>query len=145
MDRNNQLDPIMSLGKLGVEASNLERSDKDYVKSIIDIVNEFSKLLSAQKEPSLSELGFDAETITRIKLVASQSEIDKVVVFPVIDNNGSCIGFVRVYGKGSDSDKILNVANCAPVTNISQRDIDILELYEKKYGIIIYERDHFRK
>lgn len=136
---NSILDIGSSIGKFSVERSNLSRDDKELVKSKIDVLSELLK--SAQPKPvnPFTVYGFDLTTIQRIKVIAGQCSIDRIVLFPVFYTNGGHEILIRVYGE--DRDKIFDHINARQFHFISESDKKELDRVEKDNGVIIYEKD----
>ena len=136
---NSILDIGSSIGKFSVERSNLSRDDKELVKSKIDVLSELLK--SAQPKPvnPFTVYGFDLATIQRIKVIAGQCSVDRIVLFPVFYTNGGHEILIRVYGE--DRDKIFDHINARQFHFISESDKKELDRIENDNGVIIYEKD----
>lgn len=128
-----------SIGKFSVERSNLSRDDKELAKSKIDVLSELLK--SAQPKPvgPFTVYGFDLATIQKIKAIAGQCSVDRIVLFPVFYTNGGHEILIRVYGE--DRDKIFNHINARQFNFISESDKKELDRIEKDNGVIIYDKD----
>lgn len=136
---NSILDIGSSIGKFSVERSNLSRDDKELVKSKIDVLSELLK--SAQPKPvnPFTVYGFDLATIQRIKVIAGQCSVDRIVLFPVFYTNGGHEILIRVYGE--DRYKIFDHINARQFHFISESDKKELDRIENDNGVIIYEKD----
>lgn len=136
---NSIFDIGISIGKLGVEESNLSRDNKELAKSGIDVLGELLKSAQPQPVNPFTVYGFDLTSIQKIKAIAGQCSVDKIVLFPVFYTNGGHEILIRVYGE--DRDKIFNHVNARLFHFISESDKKELDRIEKDNGVIIYEKD----
>lgn len=137
---NNKIFDIgASIGKFNIERSDLSRDDKELAKSRMDVLSELLK--SAQPKPvgPFTVYGFDLATIQKIKAIAGQCSVDRIVLFPVFYTNGGHEILIRVYGE--DRDKIFNHINARQLNFISESDKKELDRIEKDNGVIIYDKD----
>lgn len=129
----------VSIGKFGVENSNLSRDDKELAKSRIDLLGEIFKLAQPQPVNPSTVYGLGLTTIQRIKIAAAQCSVERVVLFPMFYANGRYEILIRVYG--SDADAIFNSFNVYQLGNITESDKIELDRLEKENGVIIYEKE----
>ena len=134
----NILDIGASIGKFSVEKSNLSRDNKELAKSGIDVLSEFLKSAQPQHVNLFTVYGFDLTTIQRIKAIAGQYSIERIVLFPVFYTNGGHEILIRIYGE--DRDKIFDHINARQFHFISESDKKELDRIEKDNGVIIYEK-----
>lgn len=135
----NILDIGASIGKFSVERSNLSRDDKELAKSGIDVLSELLKSAQPQHVNLFTVYGFDLANIQRIKAIARQNSIERIVLFPVFYSNGGHEVLIRVYGE--DRDKIFNAINVRQLYNTTDSEKSVLDNLEKENGVIIYEKD----
>ena len=129
----------VSIGKLGVENSNLSRCDKELAKFGIDLLGEVLKSAQSQPVDPFAVYGLELTTIQKIKTTAAQYSVEKIVLFPVFYANGRYEILIRVYGK--DKDKIFSNLRFHPLYNITESDRIEIDRFEKEIGVIIYEKD----
>lgn len=136
---NSICDLGVSIGKLGIENSNLSRGDKEFAKFGIDLLGEALKSSQPQPAKPFTVYGLALTTIQKIKTTAAQCSVEKIVLFPVFYTNGGYVIMIRVYGK--DKEKIFNSLNFYPLYNIAESNMIEIDRFEKEIGVIIYEKD----
>ena len=78
---NSICDLGVSIGKLGVENSNLSRGDKEFAKFGIDLLGEALKSSQPQPAKPYTVYGLALTTIQKIKTTAAQCSVEKLSCF----------------------------------------------------------------
>lgn len=131
------IDLIALSGKLGIEATSMNRFAKEGLKALIDCEASNTKN-QLYLQQNFTVMGLPLNCINIIKSAAQQCGLDKVVLFPC-PVNGTIIPCFSMEGENT-------VAFCQMIGQpmIKKTDVDIneseLENLINGYGVILYQR-----
>lgn len=131
------IDLITLSGKLGIEATSMNRFAKEGLKALIDCEASNTKN-QLYLQQNFTVMGLPLNCINIIKSAAQQCGLDKVVLFPcpvngtIIPcfkmNGGDIVGFCQMIGQ--------------PILKKSDVDVneDEMESIINEYGVILYQQ-----
>ena len=131
------IDSIADLRKLGIETSGLLRDDRELAKAKIDCFASILKVVQPFPEQNLNTININIEWVRHIKTIARKYFVDKVVLFPYPINQ-NLIYHLRVYG-GEKANFFESIGLKSPIVNNTSEEYANMALWEKEYGMILYE------
>ncbi len=136
MSFNNTVDIVSSLAKLGIEYSNQTPRQKEYEKTIVDLVKFGLESSAHMTGVPIHTLSF--ESIYTIKQLAQKHSLSKVVIFPVQDAGRYNVLYMKAYGDSSTA--FMSELGIVGSNSHGSFTNDHFEEMEKNYGIILYEQ-----
>lgn len=131
------IDAIAALKKFGIENSGYTRDEKEWAKSGVECLSSVLKLMPTHSNNNMSVMGLSIEQVKKVKQVAEQCGIEKVVLFP-FPNGQNIVQLVRVYG--GDKERFFRSFGWNNIHSNTQMEfLSDCDGLEKEYGIILYE------
>lgn len=135
---DNFIDSIAALRKLGIENSGRTREEKEWEKSGVDCLASILKLLQVHPKQNMNVMGLDIEFISKIKKIAEQCSVEKVILFPYSDGQ-NIDPLVRVYG--GNKEYFFQCLGWSTVNSNTPLEFEsVCDSLIKEYGIVLYER-----
>lgn len=137
MSFDNYIDSVAALTKRGIEINSQTRDSKELAKANVDCLAAILKIIAPFPTGNLNSLDMKCffEWVRRIKEIAQQCPVDKVVLLPYPSENQNVVLYLRVYGVGAG--QFFEAMGRNPEVAIEESD-SMAEL-ERNYGIILYE------
>lgn len=130
------IDSIAAFSKFGIENSSFPRDDKEWAKSGIDCLSSVLKLMQTYPEQNKT-LMMSIDQISKIKRIARQCSVEKVVLFPY-PNGRNILPLIRVYG--GDKESFFSQNGWMSLrSDDSLEFVSVFDSLEKEYGVILYE------
>lgn len=134
---DNYIDFIADLRKINIENSWLTRDEKEQAKTGIDCISDLLKLIQTQPKQNITVMGISMEEIRKIKIIAKQCSVEKVVLFPY-PNGQNVLPFIHVYGGNKELFWRYNGYTQSQLET-SSNQYPSFEKIEEAYGVILYE------
>ncbi len=132
----NYIDSIAALSKFRIENSNLTRDNKEWIKSGVDCLSSVFKLIQTYPEQNKFMM-IDIDQISKIKRIAKQCSVEKVVLFPY-PNEQNILPLIRAYG--GDKSRFFSQNGWMTLQSVANLEFNsALDSLEKEYGVILYE------
>ena len=129
---NQRIDAIAHVGKIGVELSFLNETEKEYIKQRIDLGAEALKLINT----ILSESS-PAHSTEDISKAAQRYGVKKVVALPYVDGVRRIV-FFKVYG--GDPIGFYNATGIKLLNDVAKEPKSYIQGLLEAHGKVIYEQ-----
>ena len=133
----NYIDFVADLRKINIENSPLTRDEKELAKTGVDCMSDLLKLIQTQPKQNITVMGMSLEEIRKIKIIAKQCSVEKVVLFPY-PNGQNVLPLIRVYGGNKELFFEYN-GYPQPQLETFSNQYPGFEKFEEAYGVILYE------
>lgn len=139
MKYDNFIDSITAFGKLKIEISGLSRNNKELAKERLDCTKYTLKAISQLIEQNPRTLNMNYKWIRKVKEIAVQYSVEKVVIFPYPLGNQGIAHLIRAYG--GDKTGFFEALGWKSLANnsVTPKEQDSMTQLENEYGIILYE------
>lgn len=134
----NDINLIALGGKIAIESTSAERSQKEVAKFGIDYISDAIKQFCADQQGRFSVMGLSLTNIHAIKAAAQMYGIDQVILFPC-QVNGAITPCIKV--KGGDVAAFFQAIGNTPLEkfSVNSSDNEQSELIDR-YGVIVYSK-----
>lgn len=134
---DNYIDFIADLRKINIENSRFTRDEKEWAKIGVDCMSDLLKMIQTQPKQNITVMGISMEEIRKIKIIAKQCSVEKVVLFPY-PNGRNVLPLIHVYG-GNKELFWKNNGYLQSQLETSSNQYQSFEKFEEAYGVILYE------
>lgn len=142
MTHNDYIDTVAALTKLGIEMKSQPRDTTELAKAKIDYLSELLKWIQPIPKQPKNNTASNFEWVRQLKITAKKYSVDKVILFPYLDENQNLVPFLRAYG--GETAKFfgeIGLSSSRIGGKITAEGNAILTQWEREYGIILYEND----